>query len=66
MDYTVLGKTVNLAARLEAAAPAGGVLVAEETALLIQDEFVCKAVKPVSAKGFEHQIQAQLVEGRKT
>ncbi len=66
MDYTVLGKTVNLAARLEAAAPARGILVAEETALLIQDEFVCKAVQPISAKGFEHPVQAQLVEGKRT
>ncbi len=65
MDYTVLGKTVNLAARLEAAAPARGVLVAEETALLIQDEFVCKAVQPISAKGFENPVQAQLVEGKR-
>ena len=66
MDYTVLGKTVNLAARLEAAAPAGGILVAEETALLIQHEFVCKAVQPISAKGLEHPVQAQLVEGKRT
>jgi len=39
--------------------------VAKETALLIQDDFVSKAVQPISAKGFEHPVEAQLVEGKR-
>jgi hypothetical protein len=35
MDYTAVGDTTNLAARLQAAAPAGSVLVSEATARLV-------------------------------
>src|SRR2546428_7843088 len=35
MDYTAQGETVNLAARLQASAPPGGVLVSEATHRLV-------------------------------
>lgn len=65
MDYTVFGKTVNLAARLESAAPPQGILVAEETALLIRDEFECEAAAAVTVKGFAEPVPVHRVVGRR-
>ena len=56
MDYTVMGKTVNLAARLEAAAPTNGILVSSDTALLAEEKFVSEPVEPIMVKGFEKPV----------
>jgi adenylate cyclase len=63
MDYTVIGKQVNLANRLQAAAQAGEILIGQETWLLVRDVFRCVAKKPVQAKGFERPIQTYAVMG---
>lgn len=58
MDYTILGKTVNLASRLEAAAGAGGISVSRETWLLVRDHFACEELEPIRAKGFDRAVSA--------
>ncbi|MGC2576423.1 MAG: adenylate/guanylate cyclase domain-containing protein [Terrimicrobiaceae bacterium] len=63
MDYTIIGKQVNLANRLQAAAQAGETLIGQETWLLVRDVFRCVAKKPVQAKGFERPIQTYAVMG---
>ena len=63
MDYTIIGKQVNLANRLQAAAQAGEILIGQETWLLVRDVFRCVAKKPVQAKGFERPIQTYAVMG---
>ena len=63
MDYTIIGKQVNLANRLQAAAQPGEILIGEETWLLVRDVFRCVAKKPVQAKGFERPIQTYVVTG---
>jgi adenylate cyclase len=63
MDYTIIGKQVNLANRLQAAAQAGEILIGEETWLLVRDVFRCVAKKPVQVKGFERPIQTYAVMG---
>jgi adenylate cyclase len=63
MDYTIIGKQVNLANRLQAAAQAGEILIGHETWLLVRDVFRCLAKKPVQAKGFERPIQTYAVMG---
>ena len=63
MDYTIIGKQVNLANRLQAAAQAGEILIGQETWLLVRDLFRCVAKKPVQAKGFERPIQTYAVMG---
>jgi adenylate cyclase len=63
MDYTIIGKQVNLANRLQAAAQAGEILIGQETWLLVRDVFRCVAKKPVQAKGFERPIQSHAVMG---
>jgi len=63
MDYTIIGKQVNLANRLQAAAQAGEILIGQETWLLVRYVFRCVAKKLVQAKGFERPIQTYAVMG---
>ncbi|MBC7379479.1 MAG: response regulator [Burkholderiaceae bacterium] len=58
MDYTIIGPEVNLAARLEQAAEAGGILMSGETWNLVHDEVDADARPPVTAKGFAEPIEA--------
>ena len=63
MDYTIIGKQVNLANRLQAAAQPGEILIGQETWLLVRDVFLCVAKEPVQVKGFERAIQTYAVIG---
>ena len=63
MDYTIIGKQVNLANRLQAAAQPGEILIGQETWLLVRDTFLCVAKEPVQVKGFERPIQTYAVTG---
>ena len=51
MDYSVIGDTVNIAARLEGVASAGEVIITQQTRDLIGDHFKLKELKPVKVKG---------------
>ena len=51
MDYTAVGDTTNLAARLQAAAPAGAVIVSEATARLVAGWFETESLGPARAQG---------------
>lgn len=50
-EYTVMGDTVNLAARLMTAAAAGQVLISPTTRRYLSDEFVCEDLPPLVVKG---------------
>jgi adenylate cyclase len=63
MDYTIIGKQVNLANRLQAAAQPGEVLISHETWLLVRDAFSCVAKEPIQVKGFDRPIQTYGVVG---
>jgi adenylate cyclase len=52
VEYTVIGRTVNLAARLESKAPPGGVLVSQETYDEIKDAFDCEEIPGLELKGY--------------
>jgi len=56
MDYTIIGASVNLAARLEAASEHGGILISYETYALVKDRIHCEPQEPVTAKGFSQPI----------
>jgi class 3 adenylate cyclase len=60
-DYTVVGASVNRAARLEPLAPPGGVLVDEETNALIAGEFVVESAGEVALKGFAMPVRTYRV-----
>ena len=58
MDYTAVGDTTNLAARLQAAAGAGGILVSEATARLVDGFFEMRDVGPLELKGLARPQRA--------
>ncbi|MFW6250800.1 MAG: adenylate/guanylate cyclase domain-containing protein [Alkalispirochaetaceae bacterium] len=65
MDYTVIGDTVNVAARLEGVAEAGEVIITEDTRkLLVDDSFVLDQRDAVKVKGKSKPIPIYNVSGR--
>ncbi len=63
MDYTVIGRHVNLAARLEEAAKPGHILISKETWSLVNSRVNCMQKDPVNAKGFSEPIDVFQVAG---
>ncbi len=61
MEYTILGREVNLAARLEQAAEPGDILISSETYALVQGEIRADARDPLMAKGFAEPIPVYAV-----
>lgn len=62
-DDTVMGLTVNLGARLEKAAPPGGLMISQTTYRHVRGIFEFEPLPPLEAKGFEEPIQVYLVVG---
>jgi class 3 adenylate cyclase len=63
MDYTIIGNEVNLAARLEALAEVGGILVAHETHSLVKDKVLAEEGATVTVKGSDKPIRTYSVVG---
>jgi class 3 adenylate cyclase len=59
-ELTVMGDAVNIAARLQAAAPPEGVLVGKETQTASARAISYEAVEPILAKGKEEPLPAWL------
>ena len=58
MDYTAIGDTTNLAARMEDAARPGGVLATNNTYKLVKDFFDCTSIGTIQVKGKEEALEA--------
>ena len=56
MDYTIIGKEVNLASRLESHAEAGEILVSYTTFSLINDKILTRDKGEISVKGFSKPV----------
>ena len=56
LDYTAFGSPVNLAARLEAMAPATKIIISEQTYDLISDQVECEPFKEITPKGFSRPV----------
>jgi len=56
MDYTIIGKEVNLASRLESLAEPGEILVSYETFSLIKDRIMCRDKGEITVKGFSRPV----------
>jgi class 3 adenylate cyclase len=59
--HGIVGDVVNLAARLESAAPVGGVLVGEETFRRLGGRATVEALPPTHVKGKEQAVAAYLL-----
>src|SRR5438270_2709950 len=62
-DTLITGDTVNLASRLEQAAGAGEILIADATYQLVRDAIDAAAVEPLSLKGKRELVTAWHVNG---
>lgn len=63
LDYTAIGDTVNLAARLESNAKPGQILISKETYERVKEKFRVVALDPIKVKGKENPVEVFQVEG---
>ena len=66
MDYTVVGQTANVAARLEQMAVPGSILISAETLMLSEGYIEVKPLGPLQVKGLEVPLDAYEVTGART
>ena len=64
-EDTVMGLTVNLGARMESAAPPGGLLISYNTYRQIKGIFELESFGKIEAKGFDQPVAVYLVVGVK-
>jgi class 3 adenylate cyclase/tetratricopeptide (TPR) repeat protein len=62
-ERTVIGDTVNVASRLEHAAPVGGVLIAHDTYRHVRGLFKVESLGPLAVKGKQDSVPAYVVHG---
>src|SRR5687768_16907884 len=64
-EFTAIGNTVNLANRLENAAPIGGILISHDTYQHVRGVFEVTVLEPIQVKGKSERIQVYTVHGIK-
>lgn len=66
MDYTIIGKEVNLASRLESSAEAGEILISADTYDLVKDKIMCRLKGKIQIKGFSQPVATyQVIDFRR-
>ncbi len=63
LDYTIVGGSVNAAARLEATADADQIQISHSTYSLVKDKFYCRPLGDVNVKGISHSLRTYEVVG---
>jgi adenylate cyclase len=56
MDYTIIGAEANLAARLQAIAEPGGIVISYETFALVSDVIAAHPLPPITMKGISREV----------
>lgn len=65
IEYSAMGDAVNVAARLQAAAPAGGIVVGEATERLVAGRFETRPLGPLDLRGRSGTVEAFEIAGRR-
>jgi class 3 adenylate cyclase len=63
MDYTIIGAEANLAARLQAAAEPGQIVLSSETYALVREHFIAHSLPPIQMKGISRPVVPYVIEG---
>ena len=64
-EFTAMGDAVNLASRLEHAAPVGGVMISHDTLRHVQGIFEVETLEPIAVKGKKEPVQVYVVKKAK-
>ena len=64
-EYTVMGPTVNVAARLERCAKAGQILVCGDTYREVEDRVRAESMGPITLKGIDRKVDVYSIQGLK-
>jgi PAS domain S-box-containing protein len=62
LDYTIVGREVNTASRLETSADPGQIHISHTTYELVKDEVRCSPAGPLEAKGIAHTIKTYQID----
>jgi predicted ATPase/class 3 adenylate cyclase len=62
-EYTPVGHAANLAARMQSAAPAGGIVISEDTRRLVEGYFELRELGPTEVRGVAEPINVYEVIG---
>jgi class 3 adenylate cyclase/tetratricopeptide (TPR) repeat protein len=65
MDYTAVGNTTHVAARMQALAEPGSILIAEETHRFVEGYVLCESLGSVEMRGQREPVVAYRVTGRR-
>jgi hypothetical protein len=63
MDYTAVGDTTHLVARLQQSAPPGVILMSQSTGRLVQDQVHLEAMAPLQVKGLATPVASYTLLG---
>jgi adenylate cyclase len=61
LEYTVVGSAVNIASRLQALAPPGGIMLTSRTRALLKKAEICQGPEKVRLKGFGRDTEVYTV-----
>ncbi len=64
-EYTAMGDAINLASRIQSAAPVGGVLISHDTYRHVRGMFEVRTLPPIQVKGKTEPVAVYVVEREK-
>jgi adenylate cyclase len=62
LEYAVVGSAVNIAARLQALAPPGGIMMTSRTKALLRDSDLCQGPEVVRLKGIDRDMEVYTIQ----